>query len=110
MKGLLADVSILGQYEVLHALFSNQPLVEFWDHLGCEMLTFRHLGLANTSSDLVVWQACQTERLVLLTSNRNEKGKESLEWTLKKFNLPDSLPVLTLTNAPRFLMEPSYRY
>jgi hypothetical protein len=38
----------------------------------------------------------------LFTANRNQKGDDSLEATIRRENTPTSLPVLTLANAKRF--------
>jgi hypothetical protein len=51
---------------------------------------FENIGLAATASDLDIWQRCQTERLVLITDNRNADSPDSLEATIKRHNTPQS--------------------
>ncbi len=109
MNGLLVDVGLTGQGEALLGLFQQPDRAEFWNHLACQLYTLQALGLAPDSSDLVVWRACQSRKLVLLTGNRNEKGKDSLEWTIRTYNQPDSLPVITVAVAQRFLVDADYR-
>ena len=46
-----------------------------------------------------VWRRCQAEHLVLITSNRNYAGSDSLEATIRLYNTPDSLPVFTIADA-----------
>lgn len=72
------------------------------------MVMFADVGLAGDSDDRTVWRFAQTNRMILLTANRNMDGEDSLEQTLRKENKLDSLPVLTITNAAR-LEERIYR-
>jgi hypothetical protein len=57
---------------------------------------------------LLIWQKCHKEQLVLLTANHNEKGAESLEFTIRSFNQPNSLPVFTLANQARMTKDRIY--
>jgi hypothetical protein len=54
------------------------------------------------SSDRVVWQFAQTNQMILITANRNMKGDDSLEQTIREDNTPTSLPILTIGNPDRF--------
>jgi hypothetical protein len=45
---------------------------------------------------------------VLLTSNRNADGPDSLEATIRAENQPDSLPVITISNHERVLQDRQY--
>jgi hypothetical protein len=110
VNGLLVDADLRLQRQVLLGLFQQSHRVELWDYLGYRMPTFDDIGLAQDSSDLVVWQTCQGNQLVLLTANRNDKGKEALENVIRSFNGPTSLPVLTLSEANRFLTDREYKY
>jgi hypothetical protein len=110
VNGLLVDVGLRGQRDVLLGLFQQRPRKELWDFLACGMPTFEDIDLPVESSDLVVWQKCQTSQLVLLTDNRNDKGKDALERVIRTLNQPDSLPVLTLGTANRFLAETEYKH
>jgi len=46
--------------------------------------------------------------MILLTHNRNMKGEDSLEQTIREENSPAALPVLTVGRVER-LRERSYR-
>jgi len=46
--------------------------------------------------------------MILITANRNMKGENSLEQTIREDNTPISLPILTIANPDRF-DESSYR-
>jgi hypothetical protein len=76
--------------------------------LSLKLATFQTVGLPFDSSDRQVWRFAQVNRMMLLTNNRNMKGEDSLEQTLREENRPDSLPVLTISNAER-LKEKIYR-
>jgi len=110
MNGLLVDVSLRGHKHVLQGLFQQPSRSDIWKYLSCDMPAFEDLDLALDSSDLVVWQTCQSHQLVLLTANRNEKGMHSLEWTIRTLNQTDSLPVLTLASERRFKAEAEYKH
>ena len=51
---------------------------------------------------------CQDHDFVLITSNRNQKGPESLEATIRDRTTTESLPVLTLADAERFRHDREY--
>jgi hypothetical protein len=79
-----------------------------WTSLGLLTPAFRDLGLPQNALDSVVWQKCQQEQLVLITANRKDEGPGSLESTIRNFNTPDSLPVITLANPERLLSDKTY--
>jgi hypothetical protein len=106
VKGLLADVNNGRQVRVL--LMQEESRLEFWRHLGLATPTFAEVGLDLRSTDLEVWLKCQAERLVLITSNRNEDAADSLEATIRTHGTPLSLPVFTLADANRVPNERSY--
>jgi hypothetical protein len=58
--------------------------------------------------DLEIWQACQTEELVLITDNRNRDSVDSLEAVIRQHNQPQSLPVFTISNKSRFRKSRAY--
>jgi hypothetical protein len=60
------------------------------------------------SSDRVVWRFAQEQQILILTNNRNERGDDSLEQTIREESTPESLPVLTIGNLDR-MTEPEYR-
>lgn len=46
--------------------------------------------------------------MIFLTNNRNMKGRDSLEKTMREENKTDSLPIVTIGNVDR-LQERNYR-
>lgn len=66
MTGILADVNIEGHIQVLLRLLQQDHRSEFWVHLNLRTPTFGELGLPAETADLVVWQTCQREDLILL--------------------------------------------
>lgn len=92
-------------------------MVLWWGTLAAEgwldlyplhLATFAHVGLPIESSDRAVWRFAQAQGMILLTHNRNMKGEDSLEQTIREENTPTSLPVLTVGRVER-LRERSYR-
>jgi hypothetical protein len=103
VRGILADHNVRGQVNYLLAIIEAPPWNEFWEDLGLAQLHFEDVGLAPESSDLDVWLRCQTEGLVLITANRNYKGSDSLEATLRSHNGPTSLPVFTIADIDKLI-------
>jgi hypothetical protein len=108
VRGILADVNIEGHVRRLLQLLQEEPRREFWTYLNLLTPVFADLGLLPTDSDLVVWRRCQLEQLVLITTNRNQTGPDSLEAVIRTLNRPDSLPVVTLANPQRFRTNRQY--
>jgi predicted nuclease of predicted toxin-antitoxin system len=89
----------------------NGDAVLFWGTLSAEgwlnllpirFFTFEDVGLPMDSNDRVVWQFSQTNQMILITANRNMKGSDSLEQTMREQNTASSLPILTIGNPDRF--------
>lgn len=108
MKGILADANIQGQVDALIERMQKEPWKLFWSHLQLTYKRFEDIGLAHSDSDLMVWQACQREELVLITDNRNLDSQESLEMVIREQCKPDSLPVLTISSMRRFRESREY--
>lgn len=108
MKGILADADITGPIEALVHQMQSGTWAEFWTALGLEFKRFSDVGLSSDASDLVIWQTCQAEQLILITANRNKKSADSLEATIQQFNQPNSLPVLTISDMAAFGNSRSY--
>jgi hypothetical protein len=102
VKGILADANIGGPIEALVHQMQSSTWIEVWTALGLEFKRFEDLGLSPDSSDLLIWQTCQAEQLILITDNRNKKSADSLEATIQQYNQPDSLPVLTISSMAAF--------
>jgi hypothetical protein len=98
MRGLLADISVQGQVEVLRLILESEGWRDFWQPLGLQVWFFADVGLHPQASDAVVWRPCQQQALVLVTGNRNADGPDSLEETIRRENQPGSLPVFTLAD------------
>jgi len=93
MIKILSDHNIEGQSAMLWDTF----LAEGWTELiSVELLMFADVGLMADSSDRSVWRFVQENSMLLLTDNRNMKGKDSLEQAMRDENSPDSLPVVTI--------------
>jgi hypothetical protein len=87
----------------------QDPWREIWTGLNLHVLSFAALGLAPQTSDAVLWQMCQQHQLILITNNRNGKGPDSLEATIRAHNTAACLPVFTLANPDRVLHDPGDR-
>ena len=48
-------------------------------------------------------------QMILLTANRSMRGQDSLEQVIREENTVDSLPVITIGDADRFLADRVYR-
>jgi hypothetical protein len=105
---LLADANIQGHVVRLVARMRAEPWLEFWDYLQLRCLQFQDVGLQLSDPDMVVWQRCQERELLLLTDNRNNKGPQSLEATIRSCNTPQSLPVFTIGDARSVLIDHDY--
>ena len=55
-----------------------------------------------------VWQFCQEHGYVLLTGNRNSDSPDSLEATIRAQSRADSLPVLTIADPGRVIVDRAY--
>jgi hypothetical protein len=102
---VLVDHNLEGQATLLWGTLT----AEGWlDLVPLRLTRLGELGLPLESSDRAVWRFAQAHGMLLLTGNRNMKGDDSLEQTLREENTPRSLPVLTIGSVLR-LDERSYR-
>jgi len=93
---LLADHNLEGQALLLWGHLA----AEGWlDLLPLRLVTFANVSLLASSNDRVVWQFAQDHQMLLLTGNRNRKGADSLEQTIREENAPTSLPVITIARV-----------
>jgi hypothetical protein len=79
-----------------------------WMALNLRILGFADLGLTREAPDSVIWQVCQDREFVLITGNRNQRGADSLEATLRARNAANHLPVLTLSDRDQILRNSEY--
>jgi hypothetical protein len=94
--------------DVLEHFFKSDYWQNTWEELELEIVTFENLGLDRRSPDSLVWRTCQDQQIVLVTANRNQEGSDSLEATIRAFNKINSLPVFTLANPDRILVDRDY--
>jgi len=105
MITILVDHNIEGHAVIIWGALAADGWL---DLLSIKLLTFEEAGLPADSNDRTVWRFAQKNKMFLLTDNRNMKGSDSLEQTIRQENTPISLPVLTLGNTDR-LDEKMYR-
>ncbi len=108
MKGLMADANIQGQVEYLVQRMKADVWADFWQGLGLVLHHFENFGLSASSTDLEIWNVCQSEQLLLITDNRNLDSEDSLEATIRRNNTPGSLPVFTIASMSEFRTSNSY--
>jgi hypothetical protein len=106
--GILADVNAIGQVEYLVQQMQAESWADFWKALGLVHKRFAEVGLAPTSSDLQIWRTCQAQQLILITDNRNQDAPDSLEATIRAFNTPESLPIVTIGDLDKFSSSRDY--
>jgi hypothetical protein len=102
---ILADHHLEGQVVLLRGTLAASGWLELF---SLQLVTFKDVGLATSSSDRVVWRFVQERRMLLLTGNRAMKGTDSLEQTIREENTPTSLPIITVARVDR-LDERRYR-
>ena len=108
MPAIMADHDIEGQMQVLLRLLTSAAWFEVWHELAIRVESFASLGLPENTSDIALWQFCQTQQIILITGNRNKAGPEALEAVIEQNNTPSSLPVLTIGVPPRVLSSRAY--
>ena len=102
---VLVDYNLTGYIVLLQGTLA----AEGWlDLLSIRFVTLQEAGLAADTNDRIIWRFAQSNEMLLLTANRNAKGKDSLEQTIRKEGTPTSLPVVTIGNLDR-LVEREYR-
>ncbi|MBI1830372.1 MAG: hypothetical protein HYR84_02840, partial [Planctomycetes bacterium] len=102
MKGILADINVIGQVAYLAQLMQSHGWEVFWNDLGLTLMRFENVGLSLTATDVEIWQRCQAEELILITDNRNDDSPESLNAAIRQHNKADSLPVFTIADLDKF--------
>jgi predicted nuclease of predicted toxin-antitoxin system len=102
----LVDHNLRGHSIVLAGSLAASGWLEL---ITIRFVLFEEVGLATTSDDRVVWRYAQDNQMILITANRSMKGKDSLEQVMREENTPTSLPVVTIANIDRLMVEPDYR-
>jgi hypothetical protein len=108
VKGILADVNIEGQVDLLVARMMAEPWKLYWDYLQLQYLHFADAGLSIESPDLLVWTTCQEQGLVLITDNRNQDSRDLLESAIRGGTTASSIPVLTIADVQKFRHSREY--
>lgn len=103
---VLIDHNLRGHAEIL---LGNIASLGWLEILPIRFVTFKEMNLPINSNDRVVWRLAQANQMILLTANRSMKGENSLEQVLREENRLDSLPVITIGDADRFLADRVYR-
>ncbi len=102
---VLVDYNLTGYI----VLFQGTLAAEGWlDLLSLQFVTLPDVGLAVDANDRVIWRFAQSHPMLLLTANRNAKGQDSLEQTIREEGTATALPVVTIGNLDR-LVERNYR-
>jgi hypothetical protein len=102
---ILVDHDIEGQAVLLWGAVSAQGWLEL---IEADLVMFSDVGIPPSTSDRMVWRFVQANGMILLTGNRNMKGQDSLEQTLREENTADSLPIVTIGRVNR-LENRAYR-
>lgn len=108
MRGILADINVIGHLQKIHAIIKHDQWTDVWTSLNLRIVRFDELGLRPKSLDSDIWKACQAAELVLFTNNRNHDGPDSLEAAIRENNNDLCLPVFTLANENRFQNSREY--
>lgn len=103
---ILVDHNLRGHSVLLAGRLAASGWLEL---ISIHFILFEEVGLEVSSSDRVVWQCAQANEMILLTANRSMKGKDSLEQVIREESTPISLPVITIGNIDRLLVELEYR-
>jgi predicted nuclease of predicted toxin-antitoxin system len=102
---VLVDYNLTGYVVLLQGTLAADGWL---DLLSIRFVTLQEAGLAADTNDRVIWRFAQANQMLLLTANRNAKGENSLEQTIREEGTFTSLPVITIGNLDR-LVEREYR-
>ena len=99
MKGILADINVIGQVAYLVQLMQAEPWRDFWKELGLVLRRFEEVGLAPNATDVEIWQRCQADELILITDNRNDDSPDSLAAAIRKCSGRNAMKTRSPTRA-----------
>ncbi len=105
MQIVLSDHNCEGQAAaIFHALrrLGYLPLVPL------ELRLFPDVGLPYDANDARVWRLCQHGYLLLTGNRRTVAGEQALETVLRQYSDEESLPVVTIGNLERVLVDSTY--
>ncbi|MDJ0688105.1 MAG: ACP S-malonyltransferase [Xenococcaceae cyanobacterium MO_188.B32] len=101
----LVDYNLDGYAPVFLGIIAKNGWFEL---LTIHFVTFKEAGLSMDISDRILWCFAESNQMIILTANRNMKGKDSLEQIIREENTVSSLPVVTISDIKR-LDEFNYR-
>jgi hypothetical protein len=94
--------------ERVRAALESENWREFWTYLSTPILAFEEVGLKDNAPDDTVWRLCQQSEWVLITGNRNSRGPDSLEETIRRENHSECLPVITIGDPNQVMTSSLY--
>ena len=101
----LVDYNLDGYAPVFLGISTKNGWFEL---LPIRFVTLKEAGLSMDTSDRILWRFAQSNQMIILTANRNMKGKDSLEKVIREENTTISFPVVTIGDLDR-LDEFDYR-
>ena len=106
MIPVLSDHNCIGQARELFRMLGR---LKYDALIETKLVLFTAVQLDDAADDETVWQLCQEQRFLLLTSNRRTvDGDLSLEAVVRRNYAPDILPVLTIGDPDRVLHDSDY--
>lgn len=108
MPTILCDHNIEGQVAALLSVWTSPEWLELWQAFDCAVETLHTLQIPESTPDSDLWTLCQSRGIVLVTANRNAEGEDSLEATMRRLCQPHSLPVVTIADAERVMVDREY--
>ena len=106
---VLPDNDVPAVVEVLRRVLESDEWADYCRAIGVEFTTFEDHGLARNAKDQQVWETCQAVGAVLVTANR-AGGVGSLDETINTLGDAESLPVITVADPQRVLLDGDYAY
>jgi hypothetical protein len=90
----LIDRNLAGDVDLLLGALAATGWLEL---VSIRFVTFGEVNLPDKIDDRTLWRFVQANDMLLLTENRNMKGPDSLEQTIREENTPRSYPVVTIS-------------
>lgn len=106
MQIVMSDHNCEGQADAIFQSLRHHGLLPL---LPIQLLLFGEVDLHPKTGDRQVWQFCQDNGYLLLTGNRTaDDGARSLDYVIRTLLKEDSLPVITIGNLNRVMVDPTY--
>ena len=106
MQRILSDKNCERHARTILYAFLN---LGYGDIVSIELSMFSDVGLPNNADDEEVWKFCQKNGYLLLTGNRRTvDGDASLELAARRLFTETSLPILTIGDLDRVLLDRKY--